>query len=189
MNLEQPPTIPVEIKRAVTGLDHDERWRIVDMLLRQGEIRYAVLQRALEIKKGSLTYHLDQLMLAGLVDNYSREKFQGPYESWYSLSRFGIDIINNLMATLEITPAIEPARQAKGTMDYQPVTVKTPEAETANSYFKINVKLKEITDYVSFILVTAPVIPNSATIPYADYKSPKKQITKHAVQQIIQERS
>jgi hypothetical protein len=41
-------------------------------------------------------------MYAGLVDNYSKGEFSGPYNSYYRLSAFGKDFLASLLSSVEV---------------------------------------------------------------------------------------
>jgi len=103
--------IPEEIKDAVSALDHDLRWRIVELLQEKNESAYTELLEMLNIPKGSLTHHLDKLMENGIIDNYSKEEFGGPYSSYYRLSSFGKDIIAGILSSIQIEPVIQTKKE------------------------------------------------------------------------------
>jgi len=96
--------VPEEIKEALSALDHNIRWRIIEMIEENSEMSYTGLLKKLAVQKGCLTYHLNRLMETGVLDNYSREEFNGPYSSFYQLSPFGKDLIAGLLSSVQFTP-------------------------------------------------------------------------------------
>lgn len=98
---------PDEIKEAVSALNHDIRWRIVELIQEEETLAYTELLKKLNIQKGSLSHHLNRLMEAGILDNYAKEEFGGPYSSYYKLSRFGEDFVAGLLSSVEMTLFIE----------------------------------------------------------------------------------
>lgn len=99
--------IPEEIKEAISALDHTLRWRIVELLQERDESAYTELLGILNIPKGSLTHHLNKLMENGIIDNYSKEEFGGPYSSYYRLSSFGKDLIAGILSSIQIESIID----------------------------------------------------------------------------------
>jgi DNA-binding transcriptional ArsR family regulator len=98
--------IPEEIKEAISALDNNIRWRIVEMLQKREESAYTELLGVLNVPKGSLTHHLNKLMESGIIDNFSKEEFGGPFSSYYRLSSFGNDMINGILSSIQILPII-----------------------------------------------------------------------------------
>ena len=96
-------SFPNEIKEAVSALDNERRWRIVELVQDNEELAYTELLRILDVRKGSLTHHLNILMEGGILDNYSKGGFGGPYSSYYRLSRFGRDFLAGLLSSVEFT--------------------------------------------------------------------------------------
>ena len=115
---------PKEIKEAVSALDHDVRWSIIELIQKNEEMAYTELLRTLNIKKGSLTHHLNSLMENGLLDNYSKEKFSGPYSSYYQLSRFGKDLITGLLSSVQFPPVVKEKRRAPKIVEFRSHTPK-----------------------------------------------------------------
>jgi DNA-binding transcriptional ArsR family regulator len=74
-----------------------------------GESSYTELQKSLEVRKGSLTHHLKVLMKAGLVKNFSKGKFSGPYESFYTITELGRDLIQGLNGAFQPVVSTMPA--------------------------------------------------------------------------------
>lgn len=98
---------PDELKEALSALNHDIRWRIVELIQEEETLAYTELLEKLNIQKGSLSHHLNRLMEAGILDNYAKEEFGGPYNSYYKLSRFGKDFVVGLLSSVEMTIPIE----------------------------------------------------------------------------------
>ena len=98
--------IPNELIRAVLALSHKTRWDIIAKLQQQ-QLSYTELLNNTGMRKGSLTHHLNKLMDAGLIDNFSQGTISGPYSSYYRLSRFGKDFLTSLISSIEI-PLKEP---------------------------------------------------------------------------------
>ena len=92
--------IPAEIKSAVSALDNDDRWRILESLLTNEELSYTQILDILEIRKGSLTNHLKNLIFGNILENYSRQSIGERYDSFYKVTRFGKDLIDGLVGSL-----------------------------------------------------------------------------------------
>jgi DNA-binding HxlR family transcriptional regulator len=92
---------PNEIKESVSVLDSDLRWRIIELIY-EGDLSYTELLRKLEIRKGSLTHHLNKLIENGILDNYSMKEFGDPYNSYYRLSSFARDLIDGLLSSIKV---------------------------------------------------------------------------------------
>jgi len=96
-------SFPDEIKGAVSALDHDTRWKIVELIQEKKRLAYTELFRYLKVRKGTLTHHLNKLMENGILDNYAGENFDDPYSSYYELSRFGKDFISGLLSSIQVS--------------------------------------------------------------------------------------
>lgn len=97
-------TIPNEIKRAVSSVDSEIRWKILELLLTNKELSYTELVEKLGIKKGSATFHLSKLKKGSILQNYSKENFESPYDSYYSISPYGRRFTQSLLKSLEPPP-------------------------------------------------------------------------------------
>jgi DNA-binding transcriptional ArsR family regulator len=95
-------SIPEEIKEMVSALDHDTRWRIIELIQDKQKLSYTELLQGLSVRKGTLTHHLNRLMEAGIIDNFAGDDFAGPYSSYYELSRFGKDFIAGLLSSVQV---------------------------------------------------------------------------------------
>ena len=124
--------IPDEIKSAVSALSHNTRWNIIEVL-QQSDMSYTELLKTVDIQKGSLTHHLNKLMYAGLVDNYSQGKFSGPYNSYYRLSAFGKDFLEFLLSSVEVAIPIAARETFREKDDGYYKTVYKPEGYTERS--------------------------------------------------------
>lgn len=100
--------IPEEIKEAVSSLDYDLRWRLIELIQEKEELSYTELLRKLRVKKGSLSHHLNRLMEGGILDNFSKKEFGGPYTSYYKLSQFGRDFLDGLLSSVEFGLFLQP---------------------------------------------------------------------------------
>lgn len=96
--------VPNELKRAVAAVDSDLRWKIVELLLSHKELSYTELVKKLGIRKGSLTYHLNQLKKGAILENYAKEDFKTLYDSYYSVSPYGRQFIDSLFSSLSPLP-------------------------------------------------------------------------------------
>lgn len=129
--------IPEEIKEAISAIDHNLRWHIVELLQERNESAYTELLGTLNIPKGSLTHHLNRLMENGIIDNYSKEEFGGPYSSYYRLSDFGKDLVTGILSSIQIEPVID-------TKEKHPAPeIRTFETYDAGKYVDFG-KLEEI---------------------------------------------
>src|SRR5438093_8830979 len=81
-----PFKIAEEVKRAVKSLDSPIRWEIVETLREKQELSYAQLMERLGIKKGQLTYHLNELLKGAILENYSKESLETKYDYFYAIS-------------------------------------------------------------------------------------------------------
>ena len=105
---EKPNAFPEELRKGISALADRTRERIL-FILTIRDSSYTELQRTLKIRKGSLTHHLKGLMKAGLVRNYSKERLSGPFDSFYTITDFGrnlLDAIANSFQPIETEPTI-----------------------------------------------------------------------------------
>ena len=92
--------IPVELRKAIRGLDHPTRQSIVAALAHSRGLSFTELTKSLRVSKAGLSHHLDVLLESALVRNFSKTEFKGPYESYYALSNFGEAFIESLISVL-----------------------------------------------------------------------------------------
>jgi len=114
---------PEELKNAISAINHNIRWRIVELIKENGRMAYTELYMRLGVRKGSLNYHLDALMESGLLDNYASKEFGSQYNSYYEFSRFGKDFVEGILSSIVITQfAIakegRPELLRRGSIDY-----------------------------------------------------------------------
>ncbi len=95
--------MPDNLRDAVEALDHPVRVKIVEHLYDGHEATYTELLRMLGVRKGSLTYHLNMLTRAAVVDALSRldEGFGDPRRAYYVLSPWGRAVVDGLMSSYE----------------------------------------------------------------------------------------
>jgi DNA-binding transcriptional ArsR family regulator len=91
---------PEELRAGVVALSDHTREKILFTLM-IGDRSYTQLRNPLKVRKGSLTHHLKVLMKAGLVRNFSKGKFSGPYDSFYAITDFGRDLIQGVNGAFE----------------------------------------------------------------------------------------
>src|SRR2546428_5666661 len=96
--------IPTELKRAVGSLDNPIRWRIVEILSDRQELSYTELIESLHIKKGQLTYHLNELLKGAVLENYLKDGLESKYDSYYAISHFGKSLLKSVVETLQPKP-------------------------------------------------------------------------------------
>jgi len=130
--------VPVELKEAISALDHSLRWRIVELLQENDGSAYTELLELLKIPKGSLTHHLNRLMENGIIDNYSKEEFTGPYSSYYRLSSFGQGIIDGILSSIQMEPVIRTKKR--------PIVPEGPNFVIYGTDKYVDFKLEEILD-------------------------------------------
>lgn len=152
---------PKEIKEAVSALGYNVRWSIIELIQKNEEMAYTELLRTLNIRKGSLTHHLNRLMETGIIDNYSKEEFGGPYSSYYQLSRFGKDLVTGLLSSIQFPLVVKEKRRAPKIVEFRAYTPKKhigysgqlPELLAKVSHAKahsLQTKIKETKEYRPF---------------------------------------
>jgi DNA-binding transcriptional ArsR family regulator len=95
-----PKEVPIELRKAVKGFDHPYRQTIIAALAHGRNLSFTELAKLLKLSKGKLWHHLDILLNSGLVKNFSKAEFKGPYDSYYSLSSFGEAFVDSLFSVL-----------------------------------------------------------------------------------------
>lgn len=90
-----------EVKQAISALDHKVRLAVVAALEQHGDLSFTELMKLLAIEKSAFYYHLKQLMMAGIIKSYSKEKTEiSPYTSYYSLTELGKSFMTVLSSAL-----------------------------------------------------------------------------------------
>jgi len=91
---------PRPLKEAIKGLDNESRWKIIEYLTENGESSYSTLLNDLKVEnKGILTFHLQELSKGALINRYEIFGNTTKKRSFYDISSFGKNMINNLMLT------------------------------------------------------------------------------------------
>jgi DNA-binding transcriptional ArsR family regulator len=96
--------VPDEVKAAVRALDSPIRWKIIELLRAKRELSYTELTRSLDIKKGQLTYHINELLKGAIVQNYSKDGVGSKFDSFYEISRFGEAFLDSLVEPMQPKP-------------------------------------------------------------------------------------
>lgn len=105
---EKSHFFPEELRKGISALADRTREKIL-FTLTVRDSSYTELRKSLKIPKGSLTHHLKTLMKAGLVRNYSKERLSGPFDSFYTITDFGrnlLEAIVNSFQPIETKPTI-----------------------------------------------------------------------------------
>lgn len=82
----------------IEALASGERRRIMIELQETRSLSYSKILETTGLSKGTLNYHLKNLLSAGLLRNYIDDQVQ-PYSSYYEVSELGINVIDNLLAS------------------------------------------------------------------------------------------
>lgn len=93
--------IPAELSKGINGLNHMIRRAILVLLVHNDSLSFTELAGLLNLSKGKLAHHLDVLQRTGLVRNFSKADFAGPYDSYYSLSKFGESLFESLAKAVQ----------------------------------------------------------------------------------------
>jgi DNA-binding MarR family transcriptional regulator len=92
---------PSVIKRAVSGLDNELRWKIIESIVNKGDMSYSRLMSELKLdNKGLLNFHLKNLSKSALIERYEDLSNTSGDRSFYTISDIGKEIINGLLAGL-----------------------------------------------------------------------------------------
>lgn len=92
--------VPLELTRAVEGLDSPIRWKIVDLLMQNARLSYTQIQQSLEVSNADLNYHLQKLLRGALVQQFAIEGSVERYSSYYQISPFGRQLLQTLLVSL-----------------------------------------------------------------------------------------
>jgi len=95
--------IPIELRRAVSGLDHDIRLGIFLALMKHGELSFSELSEKLDMKedKAKLNFHLGKLTKSALIEHYYRHQLGNDRFSFYSTTAFGKNLWNSIVQSLK----------------------------------------------------------------------------------------
>ena len=126
--------MPDELKRAMGALNDDIRLAIFFVLLKYGDLPFSQIMKELEIPpdySSKLTYHIKKLQKGGLIKNeYVKKKGTDSY-SFYDITEFGKEILNNLIDTIVI-----PSPSESTTEKYLGISAQA--ATESNPTFRIN---------------------------------------------------
>ncbi|MCM1987755.1 winged helix-turn-helix domain-containing protein [Methanococcoides seepicolus] len=97
--------MPSELRRAMKALGGNTGLATFLVLFKYGELSFSEIRKELEIPtelSGQLTYHIKNLQKAGLVKNEYVKKEDTNNFSFYDVTEFGEDFVNNLMTTVKV---------------------------------------------------------------------------------------
>ena len=94
--------IPTELRRAISGFDNDIRLGIFLALKKNGELSFSELSEKLDMKtdKAKLDFHLAKLTESALVEHRYRHQLGNERFSFYSTTKFGENLWNNVASSL-----------------------------------------------------------------------------------------
>jgi DNA-binding transcriptional ArsR family regulator len=102
---EQISEIPSQLRRAIKALSEDARLAIIIILLKNGEMTFSELSRALTMSSSNLTHHLKKLTQAALIENFFQRKENTEEYSFYRATLLAEDFTRNLLQPQEaVTP-------------------------------------------------------------------------------------
>lgn len=87
---------PKPVVAVIEALASDERRQILIELEEKGSLSYSEILQRTELSKGTLNYHLKQLVAAGITRNFIQNEAR-PYSSYYEVSAFGRNLIENIL--------------------------------------------------------------------------------------------
>lgn len=95
--------IPIELRKAVSGLDNDIRLGIFLAVMRHGELSFSELSEKLSMKedKAKLNFHLGKLTKSALIEHYYRHQLGNDKFSFYSTTAFGKNLWNTIVQSLK----------------------------------------------------------------------------------------
>ncbi|WP_332898758.1 hypothetical protein [Haladaptatus sp. CMSO5] len=134
--------IPKEARLAAEGLvgQNDLRWGVVAALLEHGDLPFSGLKDQLDIHQQSLSDALEALQIGGLVKKEAREETGGRYSGYYSITQFGLNILDGFYK------ATRPKYQAE---DKEPTFAYAPNIDGAQvTAFEVE-KVSEMTKVAS----------------------------------------
>lgn len=106
---EQVSEIPSQLRRAIKALSEDARLAILVVLLKNGEMTFSEVSRALGMSSSNLTHHLKKLIQAALVENYFQRKEDSEEYSFYKPTLLAEDFARNMFGILDYTNLLEGA--------------------------------------------------------------------------------
>lgn len=95
--------IPMEIRRAISGFDNDIRLGIFLALKKHKELSFSELSEKLGMKadKAKVNFHLVKLTKSALVEHHYRHQLGNEKFSFYSTTKFGQNLWNNIAHSLK----------------------------------------------------------------------------------------
>jgi len=100
---------PEEIKDLFTILKDEKQWKILEILSNNNNrLSYTAIKEQLglsDTEKGTLNYHLKELQKVGMIKNWNEigTDISDRKKSYYSISKFGMKIIEGLMKSVDLS--------------------------------------------------------------------------------------
>ena len=94
---------PSDFKRLITQLSDENQWDILECLVNnENKVRYSVIQKILDIPKGTLNYHLKELQKGGWLRRKSQKGSGFDEEgSFYKINKFGLKILEGGLKAMD----------------------------------------------------------------------------------------
>ena len=130
---------PEMLKNAVRVLDHPFRLKIIGALYDQPPFSLQELQAFInEHDKGRMVYHLNELQKSAFIKIYFQGETDSEENLYYSLNKFGKDVVDSLKSILQPTKYSPPviieniiSEDGKKYLSSIRFGFKTPESSTA----------------------------------------------------------
>jgi len=98
--------MPYELRQAISALNDDIRLAVFFVLFKYGELSFSQIMDELEMQpqySSKLTYHIKKLQKGALIKNEYAKKNDMDSYSFYDITIFGEEILNNLINTITIS--------------------------------------------------------------------------------------
>lgn len=130
---EHVSEVPSQLRRAIKTLSEEARLAILIVLLKNGEMTFSELSRAVDMSSSNLTHHLRKLVQAALVENYFQRRQDSEEYSFYKGTVFAEDFARNVLGVLDYTSLLESALvQFQKPITY-PVSFESKMLQSTNS--------------------------------------------------------
>ena len=132
----------MEIRRAISGFDNDLRLGIFLALLKHRELSFSDLSRQLDMEtdKAKLNFHLKKLTESALIEHYYRHQLGNEKFSFYSTTKFGKNLWNNIVQSLKPPLPILDIGESSGKYADARLTEEVPDLSVNPSLVIVGVK-------------------------------------------------
>ena len=138
--LDEAKNVPIELKKALRGLDDDIRLAIFLTLRNHEELSFSELGEKIGMKdeKAKMQFHLRKLTESALVEHKFKHQLGNDKFSYYCVTKFGDNLWKNIIDSLKPPPPIQSMYDTSGKYQTDITDITDITFDYSNASFTVN---------------------------------------------------